>query len=247
MDLRGVRRLVSRQVEPRAPLLARPRSRRDTLLGQAAEPPAGRRSSQPGVLHGRGDQLWLLARRPEGTGAGVLFVHGPRARRAERATADPERSVLGRGRFGTSGTALVRRLARCGLAAHRAPLVSAERLRGRCHGRRLGRREARLELDAASLSRSLAVVRDDKLGRHSAVLMLEDVAVEHVRRLAVGALLRARMRARARSALGHLQRAVELFLRLCTWRSRRRYGSVAARYGVALSPITASARREVVP
>src|SRR5206468_7975241 len=92
--LRGVRRLVLRQDEPRAPVLALARSRGDAVRRQAGAGAAERgRGLARGVL-ARARLLRLLGRRSEGARAGLLLVHGARAAGAARPALAARRCAL---------------------------------------------------------------------------------------------------------------------------------------------------------
>ena len=95
--LLGVRGLVLRQDESRAPLLARPRPRCHALLRRPRPGAAGGRRGDAGGLLARGHQLRLLAGRRERAAGGVLLLHRARAGRAHRPTARRGRRVDGRG------------------------------------------------------------------------------------------------------------------------------------------------------
>ena len=84
--VRGVQRLVQRQDEPRAPVLARPRPRGHPVLRPAGRAER-RRSGHPGGLLAGGHLVRVLGRRRQRRRRRVLLLHRPRARGATRSTA----------------------------------------------------------------------------------------------------------------------------------------------------------------
>ena len=76
LRVRGVQRLVQRQDEPGAPLLARPRPRGHALLGPTWRR-ARRRSRHAGGVLARGHLVRLLGRRRHGRRCHLLLLHAP--------------------------------------------------------------------------------------------------------------------------------------------------------------------------
>ena len=88
LRVRRVQRLVQRQDEPGAPLLAQPGPRRHSLL-RPTRRRARRRSGHPGGLLARGHLVRVLGRRRHRRRRHLLLLHRPGARRATRPAACP--------------------------------------------------------------------------------------------------------------------------------------------------------------